>query len=266
MSKWDKNLIQKRTVDDLLAARNEALSLFESAINDLIKVEKLTTASGFGKSAIGRCLKSSALYLYGDKDDASGELSKYREELDRSLWRHLAETSGLYAIMDAQAKKEWDDSLDHKVPECTLENIEATFETLSYQRKMIFNRGLVNCFKHLSKNYKTNNAFRLDKKIIVAHATSFYGRSDDHLFDAERVLYMLDGQKPPEYKDSIKGIINKARYNGDTDFETPYMRIKCFKNGNAHVWLLRDDLTQQCNRIIAAFYDDALPNDIHRAA
>ena len=43
------------------------------------------------------------------------------------------------------------------------------------------------------------------------------------------------------------------------EFVNEYVRVKTFKNGNGHVYLLRPDLVQELNKVLAKHYPNALP-------
>ncbi|CAI1690293.1 Uncharacterised protein [Serratia fonticola] len=57
--------------------------------------------------------------------------------------------------MDAQARGEWHKSLDEEeLPEISEANILATFEQLHQSKEEVFERGVINLFKNLNRDYK----------------------------------------------------------------------------------------------------------------
>ncbi|WP_230080493.1 DUF4942 domain-containing protein, partial [Burkholderia pseudomallei] len=58
------------------------------------------------------------------------------------------------------------------VPELTAANIEATFTQLYGARGDMFERGVLECFRQLSWNYKSNEPFRFGRRIILKYLFS----------------------------------------------------------------------------------------------
>lgn len=76
--------------------------------------------------------------------------------------------SGMLALMDAQVRDEWYNSLEKDdIPAISEENILNTFEQLHLNKGEVFERGVINVFKGLSWNFKTNSPCRFGGKIIV---------------------------------------------------------------------------------------------------
>lgn len=76
--------------------------------------------------------------------------------------------SGMLSLMDAQARAEWHNGLEKEdIPAISESNILSTFEQLHKSKGEVFERGVINIFKSLSWDYKTNSPCRFGKKIIV---------------------------------------------------------------------------------------------------
>lgn len=254
-----QELAPKLGIDDILAARADALKKFSDAMNALIDVNVTMRKAGFGEYVMTRTLTRNSYYSLNSENSGGPLVEQFKKNLDKDLWKYLGDATGLTQIMDTQALDEWREGIERNPPECTKETLTSTFENLSYQRSLIFNRGLVNAFKRLSGKYKTNDAFKIGKKVIVSHCLGNWAHGLDSLNDVERVLFVLDSIKPPEHMHSIK---RKIQSGGDV--ETDYMSIKTYQNGNAHVTFKRQDLTDKANKIITAFYGETIPNDSHR--
>lgn len=88
--------------------------------------------------------------------------------LDRGIWRDLMERSGMLSIMDAQARDQWYRNLEgDNIPEISEANILSTFKQLHLNKGEVFERGVINVFKSLSWDFKTNNPCKFGAKIIV---------------------------------------------------------------------------------------------------
>ncbi len=252
------DIAPRKSIDEILVQRERAIADFEKGIKLLVSAQKQMSQGGFGCFVMANTFTDRHLsYCIEDKNTAGDLTKQFTRALDKNLWQHLVQISGLWELMDETARTEWKNGLEKKdMPPCTLENIESTMGQLHSQRKMIFNRGLVKAFQGLSGKYKTNDAFKLGKKVIVTYATNY--RTQDQINDVERVLFTLDGRRPPEYKDSVSAALRDiCSWNPKTDeFETDYMSGKVYKNGNAHITFKRLDLIDKANEIIAAFYGE----------
>lgn len=88
--------------------------------------------------------------------------------IDRSIWRDLMLKSGMMALMDAQARDQWHNNTEEgDLPAISEANILSTFEQLHLNKMEVFERGIINVFKGLSWDYKTNSPCSFGKKIII---------------------------------------------------------------------------------------------------
>lgn len=255
-----------KNIDETLAARAKAIKEFRTGIEFLVSSKNSMSGAGFGRFVFANTFTDRHLAYQIEDKRTSVELErKFVRELDRNLWQHLIQVTGIYELMDATAQKEWDDGMEgDDIPVCTLDNIESTMGQLHSQRQMIFNRGLVKAFASLSGLYRTNDAFKLGKKIIVSNVCSNrYGYGIKYINDAERVLFVLDGKRPPAFQNSVETALNAiTSWNLKTDvFETDYMSGKVYKKGTAHITFKRMDLIKKANQIIAAYYGETLPDE-----
>ncbi len=175
--------------------------------------------------------------------------------------------SGNRAFMDHKAREEWDDKIGkQEVPELTRENIAATFRDLHVNRREMFNRGVLNLFKGLSWDYKTNSPWKFGKRIIVKYLNSYNGNGDK-LDDLMRAFCILDNQPEPEYRNSVSVQISNRRYNGFSGvIDTQYFQVQLYKNGNGHLTFNRPDLVEKMNAILGIFYPFSIPQDKREAA
>ena len=190
--------------------------------------------------------------------------------IDRSIWKDLMNKSGMLALMDAQARNEWYNSLEKDdIPAISEENILSTFKQLHLNKGEVFERGVINVFKGLSWNFKTNSPCRFGRKIIVNGLVKYdrwgfglnWGWQRDRLADLERMLMLLDGKPVPDNRadvtrrlgDHIDANRHAPRY------EDEMFVIKYFQKGTAHITFKRPELVDKLNDIIARHYPGALP-------
>lgn len=262
------DLLKSISVDNMLQQRNAArdrMALAHRALQEVLEIE--TAALGphhYSGLLLECCLDRSKRFT-----DADG-LPYFLRRHDAVLWDKLLTETGLRTFMDAEARKTWDDGIAKTdVPEFTRENINATFAHLYEDRQTMFERGVVALFKHLSWEYKTNAPVKFGKRFVDRSVVWMMGKSHgginyeaaNRLDDLLRVLQVLDGK--PEV-DSRQGAFHALNDSGwpikvqEVQVQD-LIRIRGFKNGNAHVTFLRPDLTDQLNLIIAKHYPHALP-------
>jgi hypothetical protein len=187
--------------------------------------------------------------------------------IDCAAWQYLMHESGLRSLMDATARKKWDESIrTGEVPEFTEPNVRSTFGMLHDSRGEMFERGVIACFKSLAWCYKTNLPQKFGKRIVLTYLTTGYcgDQKCDQLDDLARVMSVLDNKPEPDHRNGVRAALNSAgmlyaypRKCGICD--TEYLSIRTFKNGNGHITFKRLDLVDQMNRIIAKHYPGALP-------
>ena len=203
-------------------------------------------------------------------------IEQIRLNVDRHIWSYLMDESGMFSFMDNKARLEWDEQLHGKeVPRVTMENIEATFGQLHAGRSDIFERGVINVFKSLSWNFKTNSPCCFGKRIIMQGVITTWGsqrvitnwsrpdyRSVNELQDLERCLTILDGRPEPDHRNSAMlewaSHVQGASVS-ENEWECDLFHFRWFKKGTLHVTFKRLDLVDEMNGIIAKHYPGALP-------
>lgn len=253
------NLAVPSTLTDLLDARDEALRL----IADARRLTEMAKAA----------LVKHGPYLMPRGGQLPEDDKRIRAELDSSMWRRAFDMTGFKQLMDAQAVAEFERSLTPTPPEFTEANIRATFIDLHLNACSMFRRGVVNVFRYLSDDYRTNatEPFRIGRKVIMSWMVgpSFkrglqirHGGSADRLNDLDRVFQTLDGR--PFQARSLESAMNAA-FEAGSIFESDYYRAKAFQNGNIHLEFKRLDLLEKVNEEIAEFYADGCLADGRKA-
>lgn len=188
--------------------------------------------------------------------------------LDAKGWDYLMRESGLRTFLDQQARARWDKKiLEHDTPSLTAENIESTFAALYESRREMFERGVCNVFRALSWDYKTNNPMLFGKHLVIEGVMRLYGKNFrvldssrlDLIDDLDRVLHVQDGQPEPDHRCALSSRIRQAEERGIDRVSGPYMAVRWFRKGTAHITFLRADLVEQLNAILAKRYPNALP-------
>lgn len=237
------------SLNDLLDARDQAIRLHKDA-------RRLNEQARETLSAVGS-------YLMPHGGEFRDSLERALIELDRSMWRRAFDLTGFTQLMDAEAVAEFERSLSPKPPEFTDATIRATFIDLHQKAGHMFRRGIVNVFRYLSDDYKTNakEPFRIGRKCVMSwmvgpsfkRGLQIKIGSGDKLNDIDRIIKTVDGKqfKPRE----LEYAMNVAFERGEA-YECDYYRAKGFKNGNLHIEFKRDDLLELMNEQIAIYYGE----------
>ena len=262
------DVICSTSIERIVTGRNAALAQIETLIQQLDDISTLTSDIGGGKTNEWGVRQYRYDCWLMEKPETA--MKAITHNIDRSIWKDLMNKSGMLALMDAQARNEWYNSLEKDdIPAISEENILSTFKQLHLNKGEVFERGVINVFKGLSWNFKTNSPCRFGRKIIVNGLVKYdrwgfglnWGWQRDRLADLERMLMLLDGKPVPDNRadvtrrlgDHIDANRHAPRY------EDEMFVIKYFQKGTAHITFKRPELVDKLNDIIARHYPGALP-------
>ncbi|MDP1543146.1 MAG: DUF4942 domain-containing protein [Polycyclovorans sp.] len=188
-------------------------------------------------------------------------LDRLIAELDRVAWREAFRIGGFEVVWDAQARKEFDDSLEKCPPEFTEANLRDNLLEYLPQKDHLFARGLVAIFRRLSGDYKRHShaGFSVPQKIVVQRwsGLSFAGGRmiayyyNDEVRDFMRVLHKLT-EREFDYG-PVQSLINAAWAQGEP-FQDEYVVLKAHKNGNVHIHIKDRALLARINTVVADYY------------
>ncbi|MDM2901183.1 DUF4942 domain-containing protein [Citrobacter sp. Cpo037] len=262
-------LICSTSIERIVTGRDAALSQIEILIHNIDNISRLTSSIG-GDVAEHWAMRqghSFDCWLMQPVDKAMPVITR---NIDRSIWRDLMLKSGMLTLMDAEARSQWAKNLEGgDLPSITEANILSTFEQLHHNKQDVFERGIINIFKGLSWDYKTNNPCYFGKKIIVNNLVKHdrwgyslnWGWRRDQLADLERMLYLLDGKTIPDnrYDVSIRFMDFVSDNPHQQVFEDDMFTIRYFQKGSGHITFKRLDLVERMNDIVAKHFPGALP-------
>lgn len=264
------DLVPSLSIDNLIAQRDAMVERLQKAAELISEVGDISQAALGSDDAMPslECRRSHAYF-----PDGVAELVK---RVDAAVWNFLMNKSGLRTFMDAAARAQWQkDIYERKVPTLTRENIEATFSELFAARRQMFERGIVEVFRKLSWDFKTNNPVMFGKRIILNYVLDTWGNGSkrstsgpsqtgcDRLDDLIRVMAVVDGKPEPDHRQGAYAALRLA-YNFSTFSEEPVViselvSVRCYRNGNGHVTFLRPELVDKLNAIVASHFPGALP-------
>ncbi len=261
-------IISSTNIERVVTGRNVALERIRAMIHLLAEISALTSSIG-GKTALDWAMKQDfrcGCWLTEKEETAMKVITC---NLDRSIWRDLMLKSGMISLMDAAARDEWYRNLEQDdIPAISEDNILSTFKQLHHSKNEVFERGVINVFKSLSWDYKTNSPCKFGKKIIVNGLVNYSrwgysltrGKQRDQLADLERMLNLLDGKPVPESRDDLSVRLDQHIDAQRTSavFEDDYFSIRYFQKGSGHITFKRHDLIDRMNGIIARHYPGTL--------
>jgi len=264
------DVICSTSIERTVNGRNAALAQIEVLIHQLNDISTLTRSIG-GKTALDWAMKQDFRCGCWLMEKPTTAMKVITRNLDRGIWRDLMKRSGMLSIMDAQARDQWYNSLEKEdIPAISEENILSTFEQLHQSKDDVFERGVINVFKSLSWDFKTNSPCHFGKKIIVTGLVKCdrwgfglnWGWQRDRLADLERMLMILDGKPIPDNRaDVTRRLGNHIHENRHSNrYEDEMFVIKYFQKGTAHITFKRPELVDKLNDIIAKYYPGMLPS------
>ncbi|HHG8951980.1 TPA: DUF4942 domain-containing protein [Citrobacter freundii] len=262
------DVICSTSIERIITGRNSALKQIETLIQQVADISTLTSSIG-GKTALDWAMKQDfrcGCWLMEKREAAMKAITR---NLDRDIWRDLMKRSGMLSIMDAQAREQWYNSLEKDdIPAISEENIINTFKQLHLNKDEVFERGVINVFKGLSWDYKSNSPCKFGKKIIVNGLVKYdrwgfglnWGWQRDRLADLERMLMLLDRKLVPDNRADVTRRLNDHIHENrhSTSYEDEMFTIKYFQKGTAHITFKRSELVDKLNDIIARHYPGLL--------
>lgn len=160
-------LICSTSIERVVSGRDAALLQIEQLIQQLDAISRLTSEVG-GGTAQDWAMKAGHRYDSWLIETVDKAIPAVTRNIDRSIWRDLMLKSGMMALMDAQARDQWHKNTEEgDLPAISKANILSTFEQLHLNKMDVFERGIINVFKGLSWDYKTNSPCSFGKKIII---------------------------------------------------------------------------------------------------
>lgn len=263
------DVICSTSIERIVTGRNAALEQTEALIQQLDDISTLTRSIS-GKIAQDWAMKQNSRCGCWLMEKREAAMKAITRNIDREIWRDLMKKSGMLSLMDAQARDQWYRNLEKEhIPAICEANILSTFEQLHQSKGEVFERGVINVFKSLSWDYKSNSPCRFGRKIIVNGLVKHdrwgfglnWGRQRDRLADLERMLMLLDGKPVPDNRaDVTRRLSDHIHENRHSNcYEDKMFAIKYFQKGTAHITFKRPELVDKLNDIIARHYPGALP-------
>lgn len=257
------------SIEKILAGRAIVLSKLTQAAELIKEAEAASSKIGGGNVDDWDKQNGRSLSIFSMSETKL--LERVTKANDRFVWADLMNKSGMLSLMDDEARTKWSRDLEFgDFPEITYENIQASFQQLNLEKEFVFERGVINLFRSLSWDYKTNNPCKFGAKVILNNFVNYnpqwgFGRSYENwnkLDDLERIFKILDGQLATDHRNAVSHRIGdhvSASPSEAKIFDDEYFTIRYFKKCSGHLAFKRMDLVDKLNDILAKHYPSALP-------
>ncbi|MBU5266273.1 DUF4942 domain-containing protein [Virgibacillus proomii] len=194
------------------------------------------------------------------------DLNNELDSLRRIYWELILDTGEFKALLTNESRQKLNRQLEAaNEMEINITNIKTLLTALGANREEMLIDSIISIFKRITRyhmnqystnihyydGWKTNNAYKINKKIIIPIQR---GGFDEWDYREDFSLLCLDVREFIE--DIVKAfqlidhsVSNEFTYVARGEFENDLLRFKMFNNGNIHVWFNRLDLLNKLNYI-----------------
>lgn len=204
------------------------------------------------------------------KDFQVKDLNEELDRLRRGYWELILDTKDFRELLTNEAIQKLNRQLSvANAMEINLPNIRMLLTALGANQRDILIESVVRIFEKITKyhmneystnihyydGWKTNNAYRINKKIIIpiSHMFDNWYFKDEYdrlgyevkawIDDIVKAFQLIDPSVPSDFN-----------YAGNNEFENDLLRFKMFKNGNIHVWFKDLQLLAKLNYLCGSHF------------
>src|SRR6202140_2376405 len=253
------DVVQSVSIPHLLQQRDAVLERLAQAFGILQEAHDIAISAhlGFPNIVASKDYRGNGQDVVGKLATEGEALNACRAAIDATAWRYLMQESGMRSLMSASKRSEFDESVSKsRMPELTREAVFATFGALHESRAEMFDQGVIECFKKLSWEYKTNLPQKFGKRIFVSYLSYTYGinsNATDRLDDLMRVFHTLDGKPEADYRQGCYVQLGNAfreQAAWPKSYQNDYFELRLFRNSTWHLSLSRMELIPSATAII----------------
>lgn len=186
---------------------------------------------------------------------------KCLSKIKGNAWSYLLERSGVYEFCSIKQRDEINNQMrdEKNLPDFTLENIQAWFESYSLNIDKLFEDSIKEIFNWLKpwkyETYKTNNKEIIGRKVIKNsmfenvwnEKMSLVYYNDKYIQALDNVFHLMDGKGISKYPGNLVTAIKEACSKNIRGCETEYFICKWYKKGTMHLEFKRLDLLDKVN-------------------
>lgn len=268
------SIIPSVAIDRIIAQRSAGIAAFMAGLGQ-IQDAQTSLAGAAGKDWLTGLAEIVSAGLMGRNPRDSEVIRRQVARCaDQDIWQRLMNDTGMFTLMSAAQRKKWEAALySDTCPEITLDTVLATFQQLHATKNETFEQGVIDVFRALSWDYKTNNPCQLGKKIILNGVLDVFGgdrrcvmvrrHAQDRLNDLARAFWLIEGKPVPDFRVSegvrFSEFIAAGASQVSALFTCEWFTIKAYWKGTAHVTFTHPTLVEKVNDIVARHYPGALP-------
>lgn len=193
-----------------------------------------------------------------DFDDPEQIIKDAEREMLKSAWAEIIKRSGVRDVMVERRQNELNELLrSGELPPLNAESIRSFIDGLRGDLDRIVSEAIEEASRVLRPHdfaYKTNDdGWELGEKAIIEYGviSEWDWRINHHrrpnITAIDNAFHLLDGKGVAKHPHTLVCAIESAMQAGIQTCETPYFRVKWFKNGNIHWEFLRMDLVAALN-------------------
>lgn len=253
---------------DLIAAFQRAVAAIRFHFAAIVDIENEIN-SACGLDSHQRIHVSACGHTFWDNFDDAEQAIRI---VNREMWELIVERLELKRMMSTTRYAALTASLaadqEKKLPLISEESVRAFVAEHATDARSNFEEAIAEVFSWLRPNhdtpraqYKTNQknaTFEIGRTVVLTGMCEIGPRRgmrvvrtstivSQRMIALENVFSGLDG-RGTAIKAHASPIELALNASPDGRAETPYFRVKCFKNGNMHLEFLRDDLRAELNR------------------
>ncbi|WEG18606.1 DUF4942 domain-containing protein [Alkalihalophilus pseudofirmus] len=231
----------------------------------------------------GDNLYSNKLNLISSHSHTTENLNQELDKLRHGYWQLILDTDEFKELLTNDAIQELNRRMNLADElEINLQNIKMLITAINYNRQDMLMESVVSIFRkitryhqnqystniHYYNGWKTNDAFKINKKIIIPIKYVFdgyYDFSDKYEnINSDTRRYIDDIVKA--FKLIDHNVEDEFVRSNENEFENNLLRFKMFKNGNIHIWFKDLQLLSKLNYLCGKHFnwlptDDEMEND-----
>ncbi len=191
------------------------------------------------------------------------------KEADAAAWEFLLEQSGLKSFMNNMRYENFQNSIhDRTFPSLSIEAVLGTIAELHERRGDMMEDGVVEIYRSLSWDYRTNSPLKFGTKIILHRFCEYWKETGhirfcgyDSLDDLMRVMCLLEGKPEPDHRNGMRVQLEAAHQAGAAEMENSYLKVRWYRKWSGHVTFRDQRMIDQLNLVIARRFPNVLGVD-----
>ena len=213
------------------------------------------------------------------KKDDKKSYDDYLSDLTAAAWRTVIRLTGFKDRMTSRVRNEFEKNIEGvQAMEFTRENIIKLLDLLVDSHTQIIEQCILDAYDELTKyhkknrvhveGWKTNNAYKVKKKVIIPYAVEYWDSGMWYLTDRTRggiiadldkAMCFLDGRRIEDVDTIEDAVREKAKQNretrtlgsDDTYCESTFFKMRFFMKGTIHLTFKSEKLHDRFNLFVA---------------